>query len=332
MKIICHEHIYEKIVAPSCHASTVLKLKDGTLLAAWFAGEKEGTPDVTVWYSRKVGGAWEAPRPAVPNVGVQCWNPVLFQWNENTVWLFYKFGASIRNWKTMLISSTDSGKTWSEPRELIEGEASGGRGPVKNKAIRTKSGKILAPGSTEQGPWRCFIDVFDGQSWSKKDIPAPTEPGPGINLEIEPLWSMPAGVNMIQPSLWESEDGHIHALMRTNQSSIFRSDSYNDGESWSTAYPTNMPNNNSGLDCVRADDGNVYLVCNPVAAQWGDRTPLTLFVSKDNGANFEKLIDLETEKGEYSYPAIISEGNRLYITYTWKRERIAFAEIDCDEA
>ena len=144
MKIICREHIYEKITAPSCHASTVLKLKDGTLLAAWFAGEKEGAPDVTVWYSRKVDGAWEAPKPAVPNVGVQCWNPVLFQWNENTVWLFYKFGASIRNWKTMVISSTDSGKTWSEPRELIEGEASGGRGPVKNKAIRTKSGKILA--------------------------------------------------------------------------------------------------------------------------------------------------------------------------------------------
>ena len=35
------------------------------------------------------------------------------------------------------------------------------------------------------------------------------------------------------------------------------------------------------------------------------------------------MVTLETEPGEYSYPAII-QGNdgKVHITYTWKRQRI----------
>ncbi|MBR2460086.1 MAG: exo-alpha-sialidase [Clostridia bacterium] len=325
MKIITHEHIFEQIAVPSCHASTILKLKDGTLLAAWFAGQREGATDVTIWFSRKVNGAWVAPEVAVPNIGIQCWNPVLFQRDEDTVWLFYKRGGCCSVWRTMLTVSKDSGKTWSEPTELTEDRSSIGRGPVKNKVLVTRSGNILAPASIEQGPWRCFIDHFDGEKWSMKAIPAPTEPENVAQADGE---DNRKGIGMIQPTLWEHPKGHIHALMRTNRGLIYRSDSDDDGLTWSVARPTDMANNNSGIDCVRADDGNVYLLCNPVSKDWGERSPLTMFVSRDNGDSFEKLLDLETEKGEFSYPAVIAEGNRLYITYTWRRKRIAFAEIE----
>lgn len=325
MMIIRHEHIYEQIAVPSCHASTILKLKDGTLLAAWFAGQQERSPDVTIWFSRNVNGVWEAPRTAVPNIGIPCWNPVLFQKDEHTTWLFYKRGGRCSVWKTMLTVSRDSGRSWSEPVELTEDEKSIGRGPVKNKILVTKSGKILAPASMEQGPWRCFIDYFDGEDWNIKSIPPPVE---SIPNEVTGEGDKPKGINMIQPSLWEYPDGHIHALMRTNKERIYRSDSTDDGMTWSISRPTDVANNNSGIDCVRADNGNVYLVCNPVAKDWGARSPLTLFVSKDNGDHFERLLDLETESGEFSYPAIIADGNRLYITYTWNRKRIALAEIE----
>lgn len=104
--------------------------------------------------------------------------------------------------------------------------------------------------------------------------------------------------------------------------------STDDGMTWSISRPTDVANNNSGIDCMRADNGNVYLVCNPVARDWSARSPLTLFVSKDNGEHFERLPDLETENGEFSHPAIVADGNRLYVTYTWNRKRIAFAEIE----
>lgn len=38
---------------------------------------------------------------------------------------------------------------------------------------------------------------------------------------------------------------------------------------------------------------------------------------------------LETEPGEYSYPAIIQTGDGLvHITYTWKRQRVRHVIID----
>ena len=54
------------------------------------------------------------------------------------------------------------------------------------------------------------------------------------------------------------------------------------------------------------------------------RTPLSLLLSTDNGQTWPRRLDLETADGEYSYPAIIPTQVGMAITYTWKRERIAF--------
>ena len=95
------------------------------------------------------------------------WNPVLFRLDENRIILFYKVGNEIRTWRTMYLLSEDNGETFGEERELVEGDK-GGRGPVRNKPIRLKSGRILAPGSTEQGIWKAFADISDdGKNWRK---------------------------------------------------------------------------------------------------------------------------------------------------------------------
>jgi predicted neuraminidase len=54
-----------------------------------------------------------------------------------------------------------------------------------------------------------------------------------------------------------------------------------------------------------------------------ERTPLSLAVSRDGGATWQRFMDLESEPGEYSYPAIIQASNGdLHATYTWRRQRI----------
>ena len=311
MNVISHGYIFSgNVPFVQCHASTVLRLQNGELLAAWFAGTREGHEDVMIWLSRRTEGAWTAPVCVTEEQGIPHWNPVLFQLDENRILLYYKIGHQIPYWQTMVMESLDGGKTWSKARELVPGDA-GGRGPVKNKAIRLSNGRILAPASIEQGPWRCFLDVSeDGTFWEKKEVPVED-----------------AQVNMIQPTLWEHPAGHVHALMRSNAGFVYRSDSLDFGETWSVAYPTSMPNNNSGLDCVRMDNGILALVCNPVEKDWGPRSPLTLFLSEDNGDTFRKGMDLETEPGEFSYPAIIAQGDVLYVTYTWNRKKICFWEI-----
>jgi len=315
MKQICKEFIYDTLPGvPACHASTVIKCGD-RLIAAWFGGAHEKNPDVEIWCSYRDAGVWSAPQMVSVKSDIPCWNPVLFEMEDGLVTLFYKIGHEIEEWKTMVAISRDRGENWSEPVELIPGDTSGGRGPVKNKPLRLSNGRILAPNSVEKNEpvfWRCFIDVYENGEWSQRAIPVMAEE---------------AEANVIQPTLWESSPGHVHALMRSNRGCIFRSDSADYGDTWSPAYPTAMPNNNSGLDCVRLDNGTLALVCNPVEKNWGYRSPLSVFLSTDNGLTFEKALDLETDEGEYSYPAIIAEGDRLYITYTHKRQRIAFCEI-----
>jgi predicted neuraminidase len=57
------------------------------------------------------------------------------------------------------------------------------------------------------------------------------------------------------------------------------------------------------------------------------RSPLNLAVSVD-GENWTQALTLESEPGEFSYPAIIqgSDGN-LHITYTWNRKKIRYVEV-----
>ena len=312
MKLIKKEFIYDELIpAPSCHASTLLKLSNGDVVAAWFAGRKEGATDVMIWCSRMVNGVWSKPLMVTTKGGIPHWNPVLFQMGENTLYLFYKIGHTIPDWKTMYMISTDGGVSWSEEKELIPGDDTGGRGPVKNKPIRISNGNVLAPASTERGIWKCFVDVMDhDNNWTKKEILSEDK------------------VNLIQPTLWESAPGKIHALMRSKDCKIYRSDSDDGGQSWSMAYPTDMPNNNSGIDCVLTRDGVLVLVCNPVAGERGPRTPLTVFTSTDNGSTFQKEIDIEVGDGQFSYPAVVSYNNRIYITYTWKRKKIGYCELE----
>ena len=99
---------------------------------------------------------------------------------------------------------------------------------------------------------------------------------------------------------------------------------------WSIASCTGLPNNNSGIDLVRLDDGRIVLCLNPVSGDWAARTPLWLYVSQDDGSTFSPLMALETAPGEYSYPSLDCEGSTVYVSYTWKREKIAFWTIELE--
>jgi predicted neuraminidase len=58
------------------------------------------------------------------------------------------------------------------------------------------------------------------------------------------------------------------------------------------------------------------------------RSPLNVSVS-DDGTTWEAALILESEPGEYSYPAVIQTSDGLvHITYTWKRQRIKHVTID----
>ena len=154
----------------------------------------------------------------------------MFQDDGGRIYLFHKVGPTIPAWQTMVMTSDDGGVTWSAPRELVPGDR-GGRGPVKNKPIRLADGTWLAPASIESDVWDAFVDISHdrGQTWTKSqlvpihrsalsvaDAAASSLPVPELSFQ---------GKGVIQPTLWESEPGVVHMLLRSTAGRIYRSDS-----------------------------------------------------------------------------------------------------------
>ena len=305
------------------HASTVLPLKNGHVLTAWFGGSREGNNDVSIWLAEKDENGFSEPVRVASGMEPH-WNPVLYAAAEDRILLFYKVGTRIPDWRTFVLESADFGKTWTGPREMIPDDVSGGRGPVRNKPIRLKCGRVVAPASVERGLWRCFMDYSDDgcRTWKRSNL---------IEAAGTASLADTHGRGIIQPTLWEDEEG-VHALLRSGQGRIYRTDSSDQGETWCEAYPTELPNNNSGIDLTRLEDGTLLLAYNPVGQNFGPRSPLSVAVSGDGAKTWKKLCDLETEPGEFSYPAVVSEGSRIWITYTYKRENIAFWEFEWNPA
>jgi predicted neuraminidase len=92
------EFIYETAVFPQAHASTLVELSNGDLMAAWFGGTKEGAPDVAIWGAVRSNGRWSTPVELAREPEIATYNPVLFHTKDGRLWLYYKFGPHPTNW------------------------------------------------------------------------------------------------------------------------------------------------------------------------------------------------------------------------------------------
>lgn len=324
--IVKGEFIYETGSYPQVHASTIAETPEG-LVAAWFGGTREKHPDVGIWVSRYENGRW-TPSVEVAH-GVQyhrpdgsvhrhpTWNPVLFQPADGPLMLFYKAGPNPDAWWGMLTTSPDHGRTWEEPRRLPEGII----GPVKNKPVQLADGSLLCP-SSEETPdepsrWTIHFERTTnfGKTWERT---------PALHDGLK--------IQAIQPSILQLPGNRLLAIGRTRQNRIFEVESTDGGRTWGEVKLGSLPNNNSGTDACTLADGRHLLVYNHAEGepgQWGGkRTPLNVAVSTD-GRNWQAALVLESDPGEFSYPAVIQTRDGLvHITYTWNRKRVKHIVID----
>lgn len=314
--IVRSEFIGERAATPSAHASTIVETPSG-LVAAWFGGTREGASDVGIWMSRAVNGEWSEPKEiatCVASTGgrVPCYNPVLFHTMDGVLHLFYKAGPQPAKWWGMHSMSHNDGQSWSSADRLSDGIL----GPTKNKPVVLADGTIVSGSSTESldatSVWRVHFEISrdNARTWTKV-LPAPS--------------SGSAEVDAIQPSILAYADGRLQAIGRTRSQRLFESWSVDGGRSWSALSLTSLPNPNAGTDAVTLRDGRQLVVYN---ASTTARTPLAVATSRD-GRVWTQLLALETEAGEYSYPAVIqSRDGLVHVTYTWRRQRIKHTVID----
>ncbi|MEO8473358.1 MAG: sialidase family protein [Chryseolinea sp.] len=296
------------------HASTVVETNDHKYLVAWFGGTHEKHDDVGIWLSKGRPSKWSRPIEVAKIREDPHWNPVLFKTSSGEIILYFKVGKVIDAWETWFITSSNNGESWSSPQELVKNDK-GGRGPVRNKPIVLSNGSWIAGASNEKkGIWNAFVDRSEDQGlhWTASQY---------LRLDRRDI----VGEGVIQPTLWESSPGNVHMLLRSSSGYICRSDSPDYGKTWSKIYKTSLPNPNSGIDVTKLSDGRLALVYNKDNKNWGERTPLSLAISADNGKTWPTQLDIENGvKGdEFSYPAVISVSDTVIVTYTWKRQNIA---------
>ncbi|MFD2286909.1 sialidase [Pedobacter petrophilus] len=319
VKIIQSTYLFEKAPFAACHASTLVDLGKGKIMAAWFGGKQEGNKGVTIWTAVKNRNKWTAPKAVADGIvndttRFACWNPVLFKSSNGTLTLHYKIGPNPREWWAAYKTSADDGRTWSEAVKLPDGFL----GPIKNKPVQLDRNTILYPSSTEsldEKVWSIHLEKSDNRNNNWKKIK--------INCDT---------FGVIQPSILSYSNGKLQLLCRSRQNVIVESWSADGGKNWSKLTATGLPNPNSGSDAVTLKDGRQLLIYNPLTAGknwWEGRSILKLAISKD-GKTWKDIYTLENHlKGEYSYPAIIQDKNgHVHLSYTAERKKIKYVMLD----
>ncbi|MGN0757942.1 MAG: exo-alpha-sialidase [Candidatus Ventricola sp.] len=316
---------------PTAHAPALLELPNGDMLCCWFAGTYEGSADIRIICSRleRDGDRWSEPVDISGDPTRSEQNPSLFYGPDDAVWAIYtaqldrqagkdnmQFTSQIRCQK-----STDGGRTWGPYETLFAREGSFCRQPIQ----------VLANGRWIFGNWLC-TDSVDGLSGDPTAFQISDDQGK--------TWrqvDMPNSRGRVHANVVEMDDGHLLAFMRSREADfIYRSESFDWGDTWSEPKPTPLPNNNSSISALRLQSGRVAIAYNPTCtpdpkpgkAAWpGLRCPVAVALSEDGGLTFPIVRWMERGEGymgeenrtnnkQYEYPYLMqSRDGMLHLAY-----------------
>jgi predicted neuraminidase len=215
----------------------------------------------------------------------------------------------VRGWATCKVKyrhSLDLGHTWG-PEVILRNEMGW---MTRNKPTVLRSGRTLLPLYDEIVGLSLFGRSDDnGATWQFGRVQS-SQPG------------------NIQPSVVQLEDGSLLAIMRNGgRGFLWQARSTDEGETWTKPEAMALRNPNSAADMVRLPNGHLVLAFNDSSER---RTPLSLALSEDEGRTWSHIRPLETDEGEFSYPAIICEaGGLIHATYTYRRTHIK--HVECNE-
>jgi predicted neuraminidase len=135
------------------------------------------------------------------------------------------------------------------------------------------------------------------------------------------------GLGPIQPTIVRRRNGTLVAYMRDSGDAPYRvliSTSTDDGESWSPAIDTDIPNPGSSLEVIALEDGRWVMVFNDTE---DGRHSLAVALSDDEGQgwNWKRHIGRSDEREKsYAYPSLIeAEDGMLHLTYSYRELGLA---------
>lgn len=137
---------------------------------------------------------------------------------------------------------------------------------------------------------------------------------------------------LCEGAFYQTDDGVLHMLLRSNTERLWVTESVDDGESWSRPVPTGFSDNRTKFHFGRLPDGRFYYVGNPDPARPGARASLVVSTSAD-GVSFDRhwviADDPYTRRydglhklGQYGYPHSAVFGDRLCVAVSRMKEAL----------
>lgn len=341
--------------AKHVHSSSIVECPNGDLLVCWFHGSGERTADDVVIQGarlRKGSKKWSpvflmADTPDFPDC-----NPVLFIDQKEHLWLFW-IAVRASGWEHSILKyrmSTDYQQRripkwdWQDIILLKPGD-------IFAKTIESVFEELI----TEEPMWAEYAPLYStmiieaAKDKAKRQIGWMTRTHPtvlpsgrillplysdGYNVCLVAIsddngqhWraSKPiVGLGPIQPSIVRKKDGTLVAYMRDSGNAPYRvliSTSTDNGESWSPAIDTNIPNPGSSLEAIALKDGRWVMVYNDTE---DGRYSLAAALSDNEGKTWKWKRHIGRSKNReksFEYPSLIqAKDGLLHLTYSY-RER-----------
>ncbi len=145
---------------------------------------------------------------------------------------------------------------------------------------------------------------------------------------------------LCEGSFFQTDDGVLHMMLRTNTSRLWVTESGDDGTTWSAPRATAFTDNATKFHFGRLPDGRFYYVgCPDPEPRW-QRNPLVLSLSED-GYRFRRHFILGDEyfarkhegmhkNGNYGYPHTLLHDGYLYVIYSICKEGVAVMRAAID--
>ncbi len=220
------------------HFPDIVRLADGRLLATYREGADHLSPDgrIAVVDSADGGRTWGTPRIAVDGE-FDDRDPKLARLADGTVLLSYfviDWSTSPRHntLGTNVRRSTDGGSTWGDP---VHVETAMAAADDQNAWSASHGAAVELPGGDLLIP---LYGRLPGRQWQQATVVRSTDGG--HTWPAETLLAAADEVHFQEPTLTVL-DGEVVALIRTTVGHAYLSRSTDNGQTWSTAEPTDMP-------------------------------------------------------------------------------------------
>ncbi|MFV1993087.1 MAG: exo-alpha-sialidase [Acidiferrobacterales bacterium] len=320
--IYSESFIFPKGLNAYNHASSLIELNNGQILAVWYGGSREGATDVRIYKSvfDPENSSWSKPEAIIGAAKVsrdlaryvkKIGNPVLHRDDEGKLWIFF-VTVSVGGWSGSSLNyiiSEDEGVNWSKTSRLITSPFINVSTLVKGQPFNFTDGSIGLPVYHE------LAGKFSELLRIRKD-------GKVINKT-----RITHGRKSLQPSIAILDKKNAIALMRYSGKApkrILSSTTTDGGLTWSPGKKISLPNPNSGLMVRAIAENKLLLVFNNTEH---GRNILSLAVSGDRGKTWKVIHDFEHSTAEsedrFSYPYFIkTKSGSYHLTYTWKKHLI----------